>query len=159
MPIKYILSCILYTNWCLLLCKLSFPNTHHHHHHPAPQSVQDLNSPTRDWTSAPLQWKLGILTTGLPGKSQAVIPFVVLILKLCCFSAQIDLQNPFFLSKLSHPLSGYLSSPYDVLESHPSFECIFVTAQCSGYVVIVLQMRKLRFREVFSCWSPQGICT
>ena len=46
-PVKYILSCILYMNWCLLFCKLSFPNTHCHHH-PAPHSVQDLNSPTRD---------------------------------------------------------------------------------------------------------------
>lgn len=29
----------------------------------------DPSSPTRDWTFAPLQWKHGVLTPGLPGKS------------------------------------------------------------------------------------------
>ena len=33
-------------------------------------SSQDLNSPTRDWTHTPLQWKHPwVLTTGLPGNS------------------------------------------------------------------------------------------
>ena len=36
----------------------------------APGSMQDLYSPTRDWTHNPLHWERGILTTGLPGKSQ-----------------------------------------------------------------------------------------
>ena len=29
----------------------------------------DLSSPTRDGTHVPLQWKGGVLTTSLPGKS------------------------------------------------------------------------------------------
>ena len=36
----------------------------------APWGMQDHSSPIRDWTCAPLYWKYGILTTGLPGKSQ-----------------------------------------------------------------------------------------
>ena len=35
-----------------------------------PGSVRDLYSPTRNWTCDPLHWEHGILTTGLPGKSQ-----------------------------------------------------------------------------------------
>ena len=31
--------------------------------------LQDLSSPTRDWTCAPVEWKRGVSTTGLPGKS------------------------------------------------------------------------------------------
>ena len=31
-----------------------------------PHGLQDLISPTRDWTQAPQQWKHGVLTTGLP---------------------------------------------------------------------------------------------
>ena len=36
----------------------------------APWGMWDRNSPIRDWTCAPLYWKYGILTTGLPGKSE-----------------------------------------------------------------------------------------
>ena len=34
-----------------------------------PSSLRDLNSPTRGWTCTPLQWKHGVLITGLPGNS------------------------------------------------------------------------------------------
>ena len=35
-----------------------------------PCGMQDLSSPTRDQTHAPLQWKHRVLTIGPPGKSQ-----------------------------------------------------------------------------------------
>jgi len=34
-----------------------------------PSNLRDLNSPTRGWTCTPLQWKHGVLITGLPGNS------------------------------------------------------------------------------------------
>nr|XP_060147969.1 zinc finger protein 75D isoform X2 [Globicephala melas] len=36
---------------------------------PATRGLRDLNSPTRDRTCVPLQWKHGVLTTGRPGNS------------------------------------------------------------------------------------------
>ena len=39
-----------------------------------PRSMQDLSSPTRDWTHAlPLHWQRSVLTTGPPGKSLTCI--------------------------------------------------------------------------------------
>ena len=40
-----------------------------------PYSLQDLISPIRDWTCAPLQWKCILLTSGPPGKSLKILSF------------------------------------------------------------------------------------
>ena len=40
----------------------------------------DLNSSTRAWTQAPLQWKCGVLTSGLPGQVPRFIFLIILSL-------------------------------------------------------------------------------
>ena len=47
----------------VILCCWVFLDT------PLAMCMRDLSSPTRDRTHVPLQWKLGVLTTGLPGNS------------------------------------------------------------------------------------------
>ena len=51
----------------------------------APHGLQDLSSPTRDLTRAPLQWKPGVLATGLPGNSHSIVLFVCLFFKTYLF--------------------------------------------------------------------------
>jgi hypothetical protein len=51
----------------------------------APHGLQDLSSPTRNWTRAPVQWKCRVLTTGPPGNSH----FNLLVYH--CFSTMVVL--------------------------------------------------------------------
>ena len=48
----------------------------------APHGMGDLSSPARDQTHAPPQWKSRVLTPGLPGASQCLLPSVYMFLKL-----------------------------------------------------------------------------
>ena len=57
------------------------------------RGLQDLNSPTRDWTWGSWQWKCWVLTTGSPGKAQ-----IEITLK-CRDNWNHTLQLPVFILK------------------------------------------------------------
>ena len=55
-----------------------------------PHGLQDPSSPIRNHNSCPLQWKHGILTTGLPRNSQLIFPFFFLVYAFANILAKIS---------------------------------------------------------------------